>query len=291
MKIKTSIIGTGNIGTDLLIKSLKSNFLELTSFVGRRESSDGIKKAKELGVNTSTEGINFYSKLDNIPDIVFDCTDAYSALKNWEIFSKLNIKVIDLTPAKIGEMCIPIINGDLINTNNNLNMITCGGQTSIPILNFVSKYCDYINYIEVVSQIASKSAGIATRINIDQYIDTTELAIKKFTNCKKCKVILNLNPAEPCVDMQTTMFIKFNEINFDELKQNIKTKISEIKQYVPFYEMIVEPMINEQQTLILSMKVKGAGDYLPSYAGNLDIINCASIYIAKKYFHEKYNNK
>src|SRR5208337_2640505 len=147
----------------------------------------------------------------------------------------------------------------------------------------IAKYCDKLEYIEIVSQIASKSAGFATRINIDAYIHTTESAIKQFTGVDNCKVILNLNPAEPCVDMQTTMFIKSKNINMNHLLGLLDAKIQEIKSYAPHYEIISFPAINDNGILILSVRVKGNGDYLPAYAGNLDIINCAAIRIAEEY--------
>lgn len=280
-KTTVGIIGSGNIGTDLLIKTLRSKELEMAAFVGRRLDSDGIQKALALGVNISTEGLNYFTNNPTI-DVVFDCTDAFTAVKNWKIFERLGIRVIDMTPAKIGEMCIPIINGNSIRNNQNVNMVTCGGQASIPILNLISECCSNLEYIEIVSQIASKSAGIATRVNIDQYIHTTEDAIYKFTNCNNCKVILNLNPAEPCVDMQTTMFVKAGEVDFDKLQSTLNERIKMVRQYVPHYELVMMPIINEDGILILSVRVKGSGDYLPSYAGNLDIINCAAINVAER---------
>jgi len=280
-KLKAGIIGTGNIGTDLLIKILKSSTIEMSAFVGRRANSDGIKKGINLGINTSIEGINYFKENPDV-DIVFDCTDALTAIENNKVFDDLGIRVIDLTPAKIGPMCIPFLNEDIIIENQNVNMITCGGQASIPLLYAISTCVETIDYIEIVSQVASKSAGIATRINIDQYIDTTEFAIKSFTNCLDCKVILNINPAEPCVDMQTTMFIKSSDINFDLLQKTLNNSLQQIKEYVPLYEMVMMPVINDDGILILSVRVKGAGDYLPSYAGNLDIINCAAIRIAER---------
>jgi acetaldehyde dehydrogenase len=282
MKIKVGIIGTGNIGTDLLIKCNKSRIVEPVIFVGRRKESNGIDIAKGLGINTSIDGIDFFKNNKNYCDVVFDCTDAFSAKVNNEVFKEQHIKVIDLTPAKLGEMCIPLINDELIITDNNINMITCGGQSSIPLLHLISKYCEELEYIEVVSQISSKSAGLATRINIDEYIHTTEDAIKKFTGVKSCKVILNLNPAEPCVDMQTTMFLKHKEVNLRDLLGQLNNKIKEINTYVPNYELTSLPSINDNNILILSIKVKGTGDYLPPYAGNLDIINCAALKIIEK---------
>jgi acetaldehyde dehydrogenase len=279
-KIKIGIIGTGNIGTDLLIKTLNSDFIEPSVFVGRRDSSDGIKKALSLGVNVSFKGLDYFKENPKCCDVIFDCTNAVSAIENYKIFKERGIKVIDLTPAKLGEMCIPTINPQAILINDNVNMITCGGQASVPLLHQMSCLSKTpIEYIELVSQISSKSAGMATRWNIDQYIETTEFAIKKFTGCKECKVILNLNPAEPEVHMQNTMFIKMEELPFDSIIDSLTKKIKEIKSYIRTYDMTMIPVINDDGIIIFSIKAEGAGDYLPPYAGNLDIINCAAIKI------------
>jgi acetaldehyde dehydrogenase len=275
---RIAVLGTGNIGTDLLVKLHKLGY-ENIAFIGRREDSEGIQKAKSLGIQTSTDGINFFSNNKNF-DVVFDCTNAFDAIHHYEILKKLDIKVIDLTPAKIGEICVPCINGKDINDIDNINMITCGGQASLPMIDAISKSNSDISYIEVISQIASKSAGMSTRINVDNYISTTEYAIYKFSNTENCKVILNINPAEPCVYMQTTIFIKFKNIDlvsFEDIICNVYKRLKEIKEYVPHYELVMPPMINENDILMLSVKVKGSGDYLPVYAGNLDIINCAAI--------------
>jgi acetaldehyde dehydrogenase len=280
-KYPVGIIGTGNIGTDLLMKLVRNEKLECAAFVGRRDDSDGIKRAKELGIKTSTDGINYFKSAHHNVRIVFDCTDAFTAKENNIIFHELGIRVIDLTPSKIGPMCVPIINKNIIAKKQNVNMITCGGQTSIPVLHLISQCCDKIDYIEIVSQIASKSAGLATRKNIDHYIHTTEDAIRQFTKCNKCKVILNINPAEPCVDMQTTMFIKGADINFNKVQEKLNERIKEVREYVPNYEMVMMPVINEDGVLMFSIRVRGVGDYLPSYAGNLDIINCAAIKVAE----------
>lgn len=278
--IKAAIIGTGNIGTDLLLKILKTNYINPVVFAGRRMDSDGIRIAQSKGVNVTDKGIQYFIDNPNCCDVVYDCTSAADAKVHAKIFAEQGIKVIDLTPAKVGPLCVPSINSTVILDYGNVNMITCGGQASMPMLNLISKYCDKLDYIEVVSQIASKSAGMATRINIDSYIHTTEMAIKQFTKCENCKVILNLNPAEPCVDMQTTMFLKFQNIDFEDLVEEIYKKIKELKTYIPHYELVLPPVINDD-ILVLSIKVKGTGDYLPEYAGNLDIINCAAIEVTK----------
>jgi len=279
--IKAGIIGTGNIGTDLLLKILKTDFIIPVIFAGRRMESDGIRVALEKGIPVTDKGIQYFIDNPNCCDVVYDCTSAADAFEHAQIFASQGIKVVDLTPAKMGPLCVPSINPEVILTSNNVNMITCGGQASMPMLNLISKYCDKLDYIEVVSQIASKSAGMATRINVDSYIHTTEMAIKMFTKCSNCKVILNLNPAEPCVDMQTTMFLKFKNVNFEALVEDIYKKIKELKTYIPYYELVIPPTITDD-VLVLSIKVKGSGDYLPEYAGNLDIINCAAIEVTKQ---------
>lgn len=283
--IKAGIIGTGNIGTDLLLKILKTDFIKPVIFAGRRLDSDGMKIAKEKNVQITDKGIQYFIDNPNCCDVVYDCTSAADAIEHAKVFKEQGIKVVDLTPAKVGPLCVPSINPNIMLEHGNVNMITCGGQASMPMLNLISKYCDHLHYIEIVSQIASKSAGMATRINIDSYIHTTEKAIKEFTGCDNCKVILNLNPAEPCVDMQTTMFLKFNNINFEPLVEDIYKKIKELKEYIPHYELVMPPVINDD-VLVLSIKVKGSGDYLPEYAGNLDIINCAAIEVTKKINNE-----
>ena len=279
--IKAGIIGTGNIGTDLLLKILKTDFMTPVIFAGRRMESDGIQVALEKGIPVTDKGIQYFIDNPNCCDVVYDCTSAADAFEHAQIFASQGIKVVDLTPAKMGPLCVPSINPEVILTSDNVNMITCGGQASMPMLNLISKYCDKLDYIEVVSQIASKSAGMATRINVDSYIHTTEMAIKMFTKCNNCKVILNLNPAEPCVDMQTTMFLKFKNVNFEALVEDIYKKIKELKTYIPYYELVIPPTITDD-VLVLSIKVKGSGDYLPEYAGNLDIINCAAIEVTKQ---------
>ena len=282
MKVKAAILGTGNIGTDLMLKALRSDFIDIVAFVGRRLDSEGMIIAKEKGVFTSDQGIDYFKNNPKCCDVVYDCTSADDAKKHAVIFKKQGIKVIDLTPAKVGDMCVPDINSSMILTDDNVNMITCGGQASMPMLHLISKRCVGLEYVEIVSQIASKSAGMATRINVDNYIKTTRKAITEFTGCNNTKVILNLNPAEPCVDMQTTIFLKTKEINFVGLIEEITDKIEELKTYIPYYELVLPPTLNENGIIVLSIKVKGAGDYLPAYAGNLDIINCAAIKITEK---------
>jgi acetaldehyde dehydrogenase len=257
-------------------------------FVGRNLSSPGMTKAINLGVKVSDESIDGIVKHSEEIDIVFDATSAKDAIYHWEILDKLGKVVIDMTPAKLGALCIPAVNLDEIINERNINMITCGGQASIPIAYAIGKSQKNLQYIEVVSSIASRSAGPATRLNLDEYVDTTEQGLKLFSKVEKAKAILNLNPAEPCIDMQTTIFAKVENPDMMALENEINKIVTSIQTYVPGYSLLVPP-IYENGRIVVMVKAQGLGDYLPKYAGNLDIINCAAIAVAEK-FSKVFNN-
>ncbi len=281
-KIRVAIIGSGNIGTDLLIKVQRSEYLTCVLFVGRNLSSPGMAKAINMGVRVSDESINGIVKNSDNIDLVFDATSAKDAKDHWEVIDKLGKIVIDMTPAKLGALCIPAVNLDEIMRERNINMITCGGQASIPMAYAIGKSQKNIQYIEVVSSIASRSAGPATRLNLDEYVDTTEQGIKLFANVLNSKAILNLNPAEPCIDMQTTIFALVENPDMEKLNLEINEILIKIQSYVPGYTLLVPP-IYENGRIVIMVKAQGLGDYLPKYAGNLDIINCAAIAVAEKF--------
>mmetsp|Transcript_11200 Transcript_11200/g.46719 ORF Transcript_11200/g.46719 Transcript_11200/m.46719 type:complete len:328 (+) Transcript_11200:177-1160(+) len=288
--IRVGIIGTGNIGCDILLKLLKVDFVSVVVFSGRRESSPGIKLASGKGILCSTDGIQFFVGNPNCCDVVYDCTSAEDAREHSKVFALQGIIVIDLTPSKVGVMCVPCINGLDALHKGNVNMITCGGQAFLPLLHLIYQKTDGISYIEAVSQIASKSAGMSTRINIDNYIMTTEAAVRKFAQVPTCKVILNLNPAVPEVDMQTTVYIKYTapiDLGMDSLKTHMDTKVSELRRYIPGFDIVFGPVLKGNNILVFSVKVRGSGDYLPQYAGNLDIINCAAIEVTKKIYNSR----
>ena len=287
-KLKVAILGSGNIGTDLLIKVLRSPYLECTLFIGRNISSVGMIKASGLGVKISALSIQAILNDPDCCDLVFDATSARDHIKHWSLLGNLGKVVIDMTPARIGEMCVPSVNLENIVDYKNVNMVSCGGQAAIPMAYLIGKvHQEKVDYIEVVSSIAARSAGPATRANIDEYIETTEEAIKNFSGAVKTKAILNLNPAHPCIDMQTTIFAKVQEPNLSKLGVLVEETVLKIQSYVPGYQLIVPPTI-ENGRIVIMVKVKGLGDYLPSYAGNLDIINCAAVAtaesFARKYF-------
>ena len=288
-KTKVAIVGSGNIGTDLLIKIIRSPYLECAAFIGRNLFSPGMMKAQALKIPVSAEGIGYIEKNPSCCDIVFDATSSSAHIVHAPILEKLNKFVIDLTPAKIGKMCVPVVNMENALSKKNVNMITCGGQASVPIAHAIALTHDEIDYIEVVSSIASRSAGPATRLNLDEYIHTTEHALKMFSGAKKTKAILNLNPAQPCINMQTTIFAKVKHPNIEKLKIVVKDIEAQVQNYVPGYEIIVNPIM-ENDRIVVMVRVKGLGDYLPEYAGNLDIINCAALAIAEKFALNKQEN-
>ncbi len=281
-KMKVAILGSGNIGTDLLIKIMRSPFLECVVFMGRNLFSNGMMKAKSLGINVYPEGIRYIKENPDCCDIVFDATSAKSHLDHAPILKQLGKFVIDLTPSRMGIMCIPIINMEHALMQKNVSMVTCGGQAAAPIAYALSKTQKDIDYVEVISSIASRSAGPATRFNIDEYIHTTEQAIQFCSGAKKTKAILNLNPAKPCVYMQTTIFAKVKSPQIETLRNKVKEITSEVQKYVPGYEIIIYPLL-ENDRIVTMVRVKGLGDYLPEYAGNLDIINCAALAVAEEY--------
>jgi acetaldehyde dehydrogenase len=218
-------------------------------------------KALSLDVPVSAEGINYIIDHPDCCDIVFDATSAKSHCEHAPILKKLNKRVIDMTPAKIGLMSVPSVNLADCLSEFNVNMITCGGQASIPVAYAIGQTQSDVDYIEVVSSIASRSAGPATRQNLDEYIKTT---------------------AEPCVDMQTTIFAKVSNPNIPKLTERLSVLVKDVQKYVPGYEVILGPIFDNGRIVVM-VRVRGLGDYLPAYAGNLDIINCAAIAMAEEY--------
>jgi len=274
--MNVAIIGTGNIGTDLLYKLLKIPDVNVVAFIGRRP------KKLTVDVPYSDKGIQYFFDHPKCCDIVFDCTDAFSAKEHAKVFADQDIVVIDLTPSKVGKICVPHVNCRRITRENNVNMVTCGGQVSIPVLYYLSRRMN-ITYAEVVTQISADSAGMATRENIDKYIETTESAIFSLTAIPSCKVILNINPLETTV-MQTTLFVKGTITgHFDDFDAYIQ----KIQEYIPNYNVNISPTCISENVFMISMNIVGSGDYLSKYAGNLDVINCAAVYVLRQFMKEQ----
>jgi acetaldehyde dehydrogenase (acetylating) len=285
-KMKVAIIGTGNIGADILMKLQRSTLLECGMFAGRSEDSDGIKLAKSLGVPTSTDSIQAIIQNPDCCEIVFDATSATVHQYHAPILKELHKFAIDLTPAQVGKMCVPVINLEECLNEDNVNLVTCGGQATIPIAHVISQIHPEAKYIEIVATIASKSAGPGTRNNIDEFTQATSDALGKFTGVKHTKAIIVLNAAEPPVIMRNTIYVLVDQPNMPKIRQGVREMEEKIRQYVPGYQVIMEP-VYENGRVTTTIQVIGLGDYLPKYAGNLDIITCAAIEIAESYARKK----
>ena len=285
--INCVVIGTGNIGTDLILKLNKNKNFNLLCVFGRSNKSQGVKIARKKKILVYINKIYLLNDLKNEIDIIFDASSAEFHAVNFKKFSNKKSIWIDLTPSGIGNVSVPFIFGKK-KISNNYSCITCGAQSSIPLIYALNKHFKNINYIEVVSTISANSAGLATRLNIDKYLTTTEKAIEELTNTSKAKSILIINPAKPPIDMTTTITIKGNLFRKNLIKDTIKSAIINVKSYINEYGLMYEPII-DSKTVKLSLKIKGAGDYLPSYAGNLDIITAAAMKIAEQKRYEDKN--
>lgn len=295
-KLKAAIVGPGNIGTDLMIKLLNnSKHIEPVYMVGVDPDSDGLRRAREYGLTASHEGVDWLLRQDPKPDLVFEATSAKAHIANAPKYREAGIRAIDLTPAAVGPYLCPSVNLDDLQDVDNVNMITCGGQATTPIVKAVSEVVS-VEYAEVVSSIASKSAGPGTRANIDEFTETTAAALEQVGGAKKGKVVIVLNPVEPPMMMRNTVYCSLpaeagvpGELQ-DRVKISIEKMIETVQAYVPGYRLTAEPQFDEAREdwngwarVTVLIEVKGAADYLPDYAGNLDIITSAAVATADKY--------
>lgn len=285
-KVKVGIIGTGNIGTDLLIKVQRSDTLECGIFAGKNIDSAGIRKAKSMGVKTSFNSIKAIQDDPDCCEIVFDATSAKVHSSNALILKQLGKFVVDLTPSQVGKMCIPVINLAECLNYDNINLVTCGGQAVTPIVYAIMKVHPETEYIEVIASIASKSAGIGTRVNIDEYTQATKDAIITFTGVHKAKAIIILNPAEPPILMHNTIYAKIEKPKIEEIAAQVMSMVKKIQKYVPGYKVILGPVV-ENNRLTTMVEVIGLGDFLPKYSGNLDIMTCAAVNVAEEFAKKK----
>ncbi len=290
-KAKVAIIGSGNIGMDLMFKVLRSPRLEMGLLTGISADSPRLKIAAEMGIPTSTEGIDAIIKDPDCCEIVFDATTAKVHLQNAPILKKLGKKAVDMTPAGVGALVVPALNLEDNLDADNINLVSCVGQATIPIVGVTSKLVP-VEYAEIVVSSASKGNGPGTRANIDEITVHTGAAEMSVGGAKSAKVLVTLNPADPPVKMHNTVFCRVEHLDEDLAKQiteAIENIVKEIQKYVPGYEMTTPPQFEYDKNLITTMvEVQGAGDYLPSYAGNLDIINQAAIRIATRWAEEMY---
>jgi len=287
-KIRVAIIGTGNIGSDLCARMLRNPQFEVVALSGRRADSPGLLMFKGQVPNLLSNGLDGLVEIKNEFDGFFDATSAYDHPLHWETLGALGKWAIDLTPSQIGKPMVPELIENLvqfsINADEALNfsMVTCGGQSSAPLIYALSKNSIGISEVEVSSSIASKSAGPATRRNIDQYIQSTENLVSLISGCESVKAILVLNPAEPPVMMRTTVQMKVVNCDVNTAINDLNSVIARINTYVPGYQTVVEPHFSSPGVVSSTVKVTGAGYVLPEYSGNLDIINAAAVETAIK---------
>ena len=298
-KLKVAIIGSGNIGTDLMIKILRhGQRIEMGAMVGIDAASDGLARATRLNVATTHEGVQGLTRLPIFADIdiVFDATSAGAHVKNDAFLRSLRpgIRLVDLTPAAIGPYCIPVVNGQTHLDAPNVNMVTCGGQATIPMVAAVSRVAK-VHYGEIVASISSKSAGPGTRANIDEFTETTSKAIEVVGGAAKGKAIIVLNPAEPPLMMRDTVYTFSDFADEDAIAESVERMAADVKAYVPGYRLKQRVQFDriEQPLLIpgvgrmaglktsIFIEVEGAAHYLPAYAGNLDIMTSAALRTAE----------
>ncbi|APG49412.1 acetaldehyde dehydrogenase (acetylating) [Phaeobacter porticola] len=280
MTLRTAIIGSGNIGCDVLCKVQRSALLDCTLFAGRNAASPGLALARTRGVPVTDRGAEgLFAALDTF-DLVFDATSSAAHQAHAPMLEAAGKVVVNLTPAPNGALCVPSLNGDDLLTARNINMITCGGQASIPIAQAMTEANPDIHYVEVVSSISAESAGPATRLNLNHYIETTESALRQFTGCSNVKAILNINPAKPNVYMQTAISALAAQHDLAATEAAIAKAVTQLRAAVPGYDVIVEPHVTGDR-LFTMVRVTGAGDYLDPSAGNLDIITAAATRMAE----------
>ncbi len=280
-KVKVGIIGSGNIGTDLLSKLQRSDLLDPVIVVGIVEASDGLMIARERGVKTSFKGIDGLLKEDGVA-IAFDATGAKPHLKHAPLLKEAGIIAIDLTPAAIGPCVVPAINLKDHMDATNVNLITCGAQATVPMVWAINDAAP-VEYAEIVSSVSSKSAGLGTRQNIDEFTQTTARSLELVGGAKKGKAIIVLNPAEPPITMQNTVYAMVDtKADADVIFKSIKSMVAKIQKYVPGYRLKHEPDFDNGKVTVL-LQVEGTGDYLPKYSGNLDIITSAAVATAEEF--------
>ena len=294
VRVKAAIIGSGNIGTDLMMKMLKyPQNMELAAVVGIDPNSEGLAMARAHGIATTHEGIEGLRNLPCYPDIgiAFDATSAYAHKAHDAALRADGIQVVDLTPAAIGPFTVPTVNGDAHLDAPNVNMVTCGGQATIPMVAAVSRV-GKVHYAEIVASVSSRSAGPGTRANIDEFTRTTANAIERVGGAAKGKAIIILNPAEPPMIMRDTVFTLSEGASEDEIRDSVDAMVAAVQKYVPGYRLKQDvqferfgdnnrlkiPGLGEFTGLksMIMLEVEGAGDYLPSYSGNLDIMTAAA---------------
>jgi acetaldehyde dehydrogenase len=287
-KRTAAIVGPGNIGTDLMYKLLRSDVIEPRWMIGVDPTSEGLKLAADKGLESTHEGVDWLLKQDELPDLIFEATSAYVHREYAPRYEEAGIIAVDLTPAAVGPAVIPPVNGQEHVRAKNVNMITCGGQATIPMVAAVSQVTP-VSYAEIVASVSSVSAGPGTRANIDEFTRTTASGVESIGGAERGKAIIILNPAEPPMIMRDTIFCAISpDADTDAVVQSIVRMEKAVQEYVPGYRLLQEPQVDEpsaatqgQTRVAIFVEVEGAGDYLPPYSGNLDIMTAAATQVGE----------
>jgi len=281
-RLRVGIIGTGKIGVDLLVKVRRSPWMECVIFSGRNLQSSGMSYAAEMGVPVSDQGINAFFEPRYRCDIVFDATSAANHIEHAQIFDRLGILAIDMTPSQIGECCVPALGMREVLENKNISMISCGGQSSIPVAQVLANAIPGIQKMAVKSIVSPNSIGPGTLANLDEYYHNTKAGLKKYTGVNDFDVELFVDEVNPETRMLTSVTAYCNALDIDALQAPLMAMLQKIQTYVPGYKLEGQPVVIDGGVRV-DLSVEGLGDYLPKYAGNLDIINCAAIAVAEHY--------
>jgi len=281
MKTSAAIVGSGNIGTDLMFKLLRSEVIELRAMIGIDPASEGLALAREHGIDAVAEGVDWLFADDHRTEIVFEATSAYAHVRNAPRYREAGIHAVDLTPAARGPYVIPVVNLTEHLDEMNVNMVTCGGQATIPMVHAVSRVVP-VPYAEIVATVASRSAGPGTRSNIDEFTRTTASAVEVLGGAARGKAIIILNPAEPPLIMRDTIFCQIpDDADHEAIEASVDEVVRGVQEYVPGYRLRQRPQFDPAASgrparVAIFIEVEGAGDYLPPYSGNLDIMTAAA---------------
>lgn len=279
-RLSVAVLGAGLIGVDLATKVERSDSLDLRLVVGRDAATPGLRQAARLGLPIAAHGIRSLVETDDPFDVVFDATNAIAHAEHAEKLSPFDTMLVDLTPSKVGHMVVPTVNGADVTAHRDINMVSCGGQASIPILHAITR-AHRVDYVEVVTTAATLSVGCGTRLNLDEYVETTQVAVRDFTGVKDVKAILNISPARPPATFRVAMSLLGEGLTEESVRARVTAAANELRSFAGGFD-VAACTVNDGKAFV-AVQVTASGGRIPEYAGNLDIINSAALHVAERY--------